>query len=185
MNIREILAEREETSKLIIQKTAEWVNKIQDILKFQNLEIDPDLIKYERQTYDSDRNICLQQMIRLEKSYHSGLYHGYDNKELDFTNNATEQHFNSIKSRFRSLLGRKNIGTAFEHHGGQYSMISDIDYLSADISEILIKFEHALLEGFNEDKFNVSIEPRRSWHIRTVSTGNYEKLIKNMIEVQN
>ncbi|MBY9005709.1 MAG: hypothetical protein KGD63_03035 [Candidatus Lokiarchaeota archaeon] len=87
-----------------------------------------------------------QQWIRLEDSYHDGLYCAYDDPDLNFTNNAKEQLFHHSKAHFKALLGHQNITRAYQTKGGIYVHLIDFDYSDKNISSTLLACETPLVE---------------------------------------
>jgi hypothetical protein len=185
MDLRDILAQRDWSSQKIKQYIEGWKRNLRSELKKHGMVTNPKNIKYALQTYNSSKEDILQQWLRLEASYRNGLYHAYDNPELDFTNNAKEQIFHRCKSHFKSVLGRQNIARAFQKHGGPYSFLSELDFSGEKIHEILLASEIATVEGYHKELIATYATARRNWRIREIDTGNFDLLRENLKKVEN
>lgn len=185
MDLRDILAQRDWNSQKIKRYIDGWKRKLRSELKKHTMVTNPKDIKYALPTYNSSKEEIFQQWLRLEASYRSGLYHAYDNSELDFTNNAKEQIFHRCKSHFKSVLGRQNIAQAFQKHGGPYSFLLELDFNEEKIHEILLASEIAIVEGFHKELIAAYVTTCRNWRIREVDTGNFDLLRENLKKVEN
>ena len=148
-------------------------------MKRRKLEFNPLNIKWQRPSYKLSCEEIWQQWIRLVESHTEGLYVAYDNKELDFTNNAKEQLFHRSKHHFKALLGR-----IFLEHGGLYSQLLDIDYTKKNITDGLLACETPLIDS-QRKKFNAQYATvRRTWRIREQDTGYFTQFEKNLSQVE-
>lgn len=183
--LRKILGNKRYKSKFISQATRTWVYKIQNRLKRKHLEYHPNKLKYQKTVHTSKLEDIWQEWVRLEFSYHEGLYHTYDSEEIEKTNNGKEQLIQKIKRHFRKWLGRANISDTFNTHGVQYAYLADLGLLNENIYEILWADSVALIEGYLTSLDSLYIKPTRKWRIREEFTGNWEKLEENLRTTKN
>ena len=179
-DLRKELGKKHRRSKTIKSEVKTWIYRLQSRLKRCELEYDPEKLKYKLCTHQISEEEIWQQWIRLEWSYHKGLYHSYDSPKFEKTNNATEQLINRTKRHFRKWLGQQDIQTVFQYHGASYAQIIELDYSPQQVNEILWKQSSAFAPG------NISplewFQPaiRRNWHISTIDSGNIEQLKRNL-----
>lgn len=181
-DLRKELAKKRRRSKSIKKAVKTWVYRLQSRLKRRNLEYNPINLKYKLLNYNSTEVEIWQQWIRLEWSYHDGLYYSYDSPELEKTNNATEQLINRTKRHFKKWLGQQDIQTVFEHHSASYAQLIELEYSPEQINEILWKQSVAIIPGNITPLECFQATIRRDWHIRTKNSGNFDKLKKNIDE---
>jgi len=179
-DLRKELARNKRRSKTIKKSVKTWVYRLQSRLKRRNLEYSPEKLKYQLLTCKSTLEEIWQQWIRLEWSYHEGLYHSYDSPEFEKTNNATEQLINRTKRHFKKWLGQQDIQTVFEYHAESYAQLIELEYSKAQIYEILWKQSVAYGAGNIAPLEYFQPTMRRNWHIRTKDSGNFSKLKQNL-----
>lgn len=183
LQIRNILAKREQKSSQIQRKVNKWTYKLQNRLKRRKLEFHPEQIKWQHPSYKLSCEQIWQQWIRLAQSYREGLYNAYDMKELEFTNNAKEQLFHRSKHHFRALLGRDNVSSAFKNHAALHVQLLDIDFSKESVSDILLACETPLIESKRREFHAQYAIIKRTWRIREVDTGNIAKFKTNILKL--
>lgn len=183
--LRKAFGKRANRSSYIKKTVDKWVNKLKNRLKRRGLEYDPSKIKWQVPSYTLSCEEIWQQWIRLTNSYQNGLYHAYDNDEFEFTNNPKEQLFHRCKHHFRALYGRKNINRTFLEHGGIYSRLVDINYSPENVSSILLACETPLTEACRREFSAQYTTVRRTWRIREIDTGNFERFKDNIIQLES
>lgn len=181
--IRHILAKRNNKSAHVRKLVDKWVYKLQNRLKRRNLPFKPDEIKWKASAHDQSREEIWQEWIRLTTSYHEGLFVAYDDKEIDFTNNAKEQLFHETKHHFHSLLGRKNISKLFQDRAALHVQLMDIDFSQENISEILLACETPFIESERKSFHAQYATIQRTWKIREKDTGNISQFKANMLSL--
>lgn len=179
-DLRDILGQHDWSSEKIKEYITEWKRTIHKALQKRGMDCNEAELGFVKINYKSDIGEIYQQWLRLESSYHDGIYLAYDNKLLEFTNNAKEQIFHRVKSHFKSMLGRQNVADAFQRHGGVYSLLSGVDLTQERIHDILITVETSQVEGFRDQQHAIYAETRRTWRIREINTGNMDKLKENI-----
>ena len=178
--IRQILGNKLFRGQTVAKKVKAWVSKLQSRLKRRKLEYRPSNMKFAISKYDSPLISIWQEWIRLEASYHNGLYHSYDSPDLEKTNNAKEQLFSKVKHHFRKWLGKENISAIFQRHGGIYTFITDLDLSREKLYEILWANSVAMVQGKLSSVDALFAVTKRQWRIRTVFTGNWAELRANL-----
>lgn len=178
--LRGILDDTNHRGDFISKKTRTWVYKLQSRLKRRTMEYNANSIKSERMTHASPIECIWQQWIRLENSYHAGLYHTYDSEEIERTNNGKEQLIHQIKRHFRKWLGKSDIAQTFNLHGIQYSYLINLGKLNADMYDVLWADSVAVIEGYATSLDSLYVSPIRKWNIRESNTGNWKKLRMNL-----
>ncbi|MBA7506447.1 hypothetical protein ES706_05138 [subsurface metagenome] len=182
--ICKILSKRMRRSVQIKRDVKKWVYKLQGRLKRRNLEFLPENLKWQQSSYKISCEQVWQQWVRLEHSYHDGLYVAYDHNELEFTNNAKEQLFHRSKHHFKSLLGRENVTRAFREHGGLYTQLLDVGYSKEHVTSVLLACETPLIES-QRRKFHAQYASiRRNWRIQKIDTGNFSQFGRNLINIE-
>jgi len=180
--VREILSHREKDSASVKREVEKWVLTLQDRLKARNFEWRPEHVKWQQSSFKTSREEVWQEWIRLEQSYHEGLFVAYDNREVDFTNNAKEQLFHRCKHHFKSLLGRANVAQAFQEHGSVYAQLMNLDYSKERVSSVLLACETPLIESERKEFHAQYATVARTWRIREQDTGNlklFERALTN------
>ena len=127
--------------------------------------------------------IVWQQWIRLEASYHEGLYYSYEFPEIEKTNNATEQLINQIKRHFKKWMGQQDFHRVFQDHSEAYSQLIELDYSDKHLHEVLWKQSIAIAEGFTPQFGAFQATLKRKWRIREHVTGNMQRLRRNLQEI--
>ena len=184
LQIRKILGKRKKTSTQIKKEVNKWVYKLQGRLKRRRLEYNPQNIKWQQPSFKLSNEEIWQQWIRLVTSHSEGLFEAYDNKELEFTNNAKEQLFHRSKHHFKALLGRENIASAFLNHGGLHVQLLEIDFAKENVTSVLLACETPLIEA-QRKKFNAQYATvRRMWRIREKDTGNFTQFEDNLTQLE-
>jgi hypothetical protein len=178
--LRSIFKHRNWHGPTIHKRVKKWVSKLKKRLERRNMEFEPTNLKWEQASYHMVKENAWQQWIRLVASYDSGLYHAYNNPELEPTNTPKEQIFSRSKQHFRALLGRKDIAQAYSVHGAYYSKIMDFDFDRKAIHRVLIAFETPLIEADRHKLHAKYACIRRNWRIREEDTGNLAKLKENL-----
>jgi len=179
-DIRRILGKRDKFSSHVKKEVNKWVYKLQNRLKRREMEHAPEKIKWQQPSYKVSCEEIWQEWIRLVNSYSKGLYIAYDEKDLEFTNNAKEQLFHRSKHHFRALLGRENIAKTFLDHGALHVQLLDIDFTKENVSKVLLASETPLIEA-QRRKFHAQYATtRRTWKIREVDTGNLAQFETNI-----
>jgi len=179
-DLRKELSRKSNDAEVVKKAVKKWVYRIQSRLKRRGWDFKPEDLKYVLITHSTNLEIIWQEWVRLEWSYHKGLYYSYDFPEIEKTNNATEQLINRTKRHFKKWLGRQSYHEAFKAHGENYAHLVDLNLSSTLIEEILWKQSVAFGEG-NNSRFEY-YQPilKRNWRIRAQSTGNWERLMVNL-----
>jgi hypothetical protein len=73
--IRQIMAQRDVASVEIKKQIRDWIQILRERLESQQKQNDPDTLKWQKLNYESDVFSIYQEWIRLEHSYHDGIYH--------------------------------------------------------------------------------------------------------------
>jgi hypothetical protein len=180
--LRWILNHRTYSGKIIAQEVSGWIEMLQERLNPQNVESRPEKLKWKSSTYKTSLNEAWQEWIRLEWSYHEGLYVPYDYPEIPYTNNEKEQLFHYSKAHFRSLLGRQDMSDAFQRHAGPYTQLLEFDFTEPQISQVLLANEEALILGQSEQLHAQYLVIERQWRIREMDTGNWKKFDENLAQ---
>jgi hypothetical protein len=170
--VREILSHREQNSSKVKREVNAWIRVLQTRLKARKLEWHPEHIKWKQPSYITSCEEVWQEWIRLEWSYREGLFVAYDNREVDFTNNAKEQLFHQCKHHFKSLFGRANVAQAFQEHGSVYAHLMNFDYSKEHVSNVLLACETPLAESERKEFHAQYATVARTWRIREQDTGN-------------
>lgn len=183
--IRAVFSHREWSGDRIKKWVQNWLSILHERLEHCSMEHHAKKLKWQYPSHTMTLQEAWQQWIRLENAYHKGLYHAYDDSALDFTNNAKEQLFHHSKAHFKSLLGRQNIGRAYQSRGGLYAHLIDFDYSDEHVSSVLLASETPLVES-NRRKHNAQYTvTRRKWRIREEETGNFKLFEKNLETLKN
>lgn len=179
-DLRSIFKHRNWHGKTIQKRVNSWTSKLQKRLMRREMEERPDELHWEQASYHMPKESAWQQWVRLVASYESGLYHSYNNPELEPTNTPKEQIFSRSKYHFRALLGRKDIAQAFSVHGAHYSKIMDFEFDRESIYNVLIAFETPLIEAERHELHAQYACTRRKWKIREDDTRNFALLEENL-----
>jgi len=182
--LRKIFAKRRNRAHFIRKNVKKWTYMLQNRLKRRNIEEKPEQIKWKSPNYKLTVEEIWQEWIRLVDSYQSGLFIGYDDDELELTNNPKEQLIYRSKHHFRALLGRENISRIFQEHGGLYSELIDIDFSKENISEILLACETPFSEQYRKKFRACYATVRRTWRIREINTGNIEEFKNRILDAK-
>jgi hypothetical protein len=178
-DLRKVLAKKR-NSKAIKKEVRTWVYRLQSRLKRRELEYYPENLKYQQFKHDTPKEEIWQQWIRLEWSYHAGLYHSYDSHELEKTNNATERLINRTKRHFRKWLAQSDIQTVFENHGQNYAKLIELDYSPEQLNEIMWEQSVAFAPGNISPLESFRATIKRNWRISQIDTGNLAQLRGNL-----
>lgn len=179
-DLRHFLAKQRIHSKTVKKTVDIWIYRLQSRLKRRKLENQPANIPYQILSYTSSLEEIWQQWIRLEWSYHEGLYYSYDIPEIEKTNNAMEQLINRTKRHFKKWLGTDRYQQTFQDHAANYVHLLDLEYSSTQINEILWVQSVAFSSGNNSPWEHFQVQIKRQWRIREVNTGNIEQCLKRI-----
>lgn len=179
-DLRKVLGNNRRKSKSIQKEVKTWVYRLQSRLKRRNEEYFPQKLKYKLLNYQSMLVEIWQQWVRLEWSYHDGIYLAYDDPALDKTNNNLEQLINKTKRHFKKWLGQQDIQATFERNSENYVRIMDLDYSSEQTNEILWGQSVAFTPRSNAPLEAFQPVIRRNWKIRMINSGNLSRLMKNL-----
>ena len=179
-DLRNVLSQNRRKSKTIKKAVKTWVYRLQSRLKRRDLENNPSKLKYIQFRHDTILEEIWQQWIRLEWSYHEGLYHSYDDPEYEKTNNPTEQLINQIKRHFKKWLGQQDIQQIFERHSEDYSQLIELDYSPEQLNEILWKQTVAFVPGKISPLESFQATIKRNWRISEISSGNFELFLQKI-----
>ncbi len=178
--LRAILKHRNWKGQKVKKGVDAWQYMLQGRLRRRGFEDDPAVLKWERPAHDMKLEGVWQQWVRLVGSYEGGLYHAYDDPEIDHTNNAKEGLFSRVKHHFRSTYGKNDIQDEFEMHADAISRLLDFDYTPDSVKEVLLATDIALVNGYKDDLKAVYISTHRKWRIREDLTGNFELFEHNI-----
>jgi len=168
------------TPKYVKKKVKTWVYRLQSRLKYRKMEYKPENLTYEQFNYKTELPTIWQQWVRLESSYHKGLYHSYKNDTIEKTNNAKEQLINRIKRHFKKWMGQQEYQDVFERHASSYSRLVDLKLDDDQIHEILWKHTVAYVEGYTNELSAFGPVKKRDWRIREKKGEFLRVLRKNM-----
>jgi hypothetical protein len=183
-DLRDILDNSNNRPEYIKKQVKTWVYRLQSRLKTQDMEYHASELKHTSTTDTTSLPVIWQEWIRLEASYHSGLYHSYKNEKLEKTNNAKEQLINQTKRHFKKWLGQQDIQDTFERHSEAFSRLIPLTLNNEEIHEILWKHSIAYVEGYTNALSAFEPVKKRDWRIREKNTGNFQllkKILKNPV----
>jgi hypothetical protein len=178
--LRVYLSRRKQAGERVKKNIKKWVYKLQSRLKRRKLEHKPSRIKWQKPSHAMNLVDAWQQWVRLVAAYSEGLYHAYDDPDLDFTNNPKESLFGSAKHHFKSVYGREDVQVPFEVHAGHYTRVMEMELNAEMIREVLLATDTALVEAERHDLHARYVTTRRKWQIRDESTGNFTLLMENL-----
>jgi regulator of replication initiation timing len=173
--IRARLARRRRPGKDVKKSVDRWVKMLQSRLKRRKLEHVPANLKWRRPSHSMTLEDVWQQWVRFVASYEEGLYHAYDDSQLEFTNNAKESLFSRVKHHFKSAFGRDDIQEPFEVHADHYVKVMDIELKPEKIEQVLLATTTALVDAKRHDLHARFATTRRKWRIREIDTGNWDR----------
>jgi len=181
-DLRKRLDTDRNTPKHVKKEVKTWVYRLQSRLKSQNMEYKPENLSYKQFNYKTEIPTIWQQWVRLESSYHKGLYHSYKNETIEKTNNAKEQLINRIKRHFKKWMGQQDYQDVFERHASTYSRLVDLKLDDDQIHEILWKHSVAYVEGYTNELSAFGPVKKRDWRVRE-KKGEFLRVLKKNVQV--
>ena len=180
-DLRKRLDTDRNTPKHVKKEVKTWVYRLQSRLKSRGMEYKSENLSYKQFNYKTEIPTIWQQWVRLESSYHKGLYHSYKNETIEKTNNAKEQLINRIKRHFKKWMGQQDYQDVFERHASTYSRLVDLKLDDDQIHEILWKHSVAYVEGYTNELSAFGPVKKRDWRVRE-KTGEFLRVLKKNVQ---